>query len=318
MTYPLVSIICLNYNQGNFLADALNSVLEQTYRNFELLIVDDGSTDDSEEIIKHYKRLHPEIEIFLLEENIGNCKAFNIALKAASGKYIIDLAADDILFPQRVELQVKEFEKLDNEYTMCFTGAVHIDESGKVTHNQYKRSESGALKEKVPSGDVYKDVLERYFISTPTMMMRTSHLIEMGGYDESLNYEDFDYWVRFSRKYKFHFLDKILTAKRKVPLSHNFKFEKIGYDKHHKSTLEVCKKAYKLNTTREEHKALSKRIKYELRQAYFTRNYDVALGYSKLLKKIGDFTTPDMLIATLAKRKVNLSGLYKKLKKSNY
>ena len=194
MTYPLVSIICLNHNQGIFLTDALNSVLEQTYRNFELLIVDDGSTDDSEEIIKHYKRLHPEIEIFLLEESIGNCKAFNIGLKVASGKYIIDLAADDILFPQRLELQVQEFEKLEEEYTMCFTGAVHIDEQGKVTNNHYKRSEIGILKETVPTGDVYKDVIERYFICTPTMMMRASHLIEMGGYDEELNYEDFDYW----------------------------------------------------------------------------------------------------------------------------
>jgi len=314
MNNPLVTIICTNYNQGKFLAEALNSVLDQTYRNFELFIIDNNSNDDSEAIIRHYKRLHPEIEIFLLEENIGICKAFNLGLKAASGKYIIDLAADDVLFSDRLKLQVEALEKLDETYTMCFTDAVHIDEKGKILRNHYKRRGNSILVEKVPTGDVYQNILERFFICTPTMMMRTSHLIEMNGYDETISYEDFDYWVRFSRKYKFHFLNKVLTAKRNVEKSHNSKSKELKYEKYHLDTLSICKKAYKLNTTKKEHIALAKRVKYEMRQSYFTMNYDVTLSYSKLLKKLGIFKTPDIIIASLARKKINLSGIYNKLK----
>ena len=315
MNSPLVSVICLSYNQAKFLQNALDSALDQSYRNFELIIVDDGSSDESEEIIKHYKRLHPEIEIFLLEENIGYCKAFNLGLKASSGKYIIDLAADDILLPERIQLQVEAFEKLNESYTMCFTDAIHINEEGNIIKNHYLRNKAGKLIEKIPSGSVYNDIVERYFICSPTMMMRASHLKEMGGYDESLCFEDFDYWVRAARNYNFYYLDKVLTAKRKVEGSLSKKdINDSGYIKYQRDTLSVCKKIYKLNKTKEENKALTKRVKYELRQNYLTKNYKTALGYAKILKKLKEFNTADYIITSLALKKINVSGIYKKLK----
>ena len=199
---------------------------------------------------------------------------------------------------------------------MCFTDAVYIDEDSKTLKNHYKRNSHGNLRQTVPTGDVYKDVLEKYFICTPTMMMRTDHLREMGGYDINLSYEDFDYWVRFSRKYKFHYLDKVLSAKRVVNNSHGKKFSKPGYEEMHRSTIEICKKAYRQNVSKDENEALAKRMKYEMRQCYFTKNYRICLAYARLLKKIKAFNSADALITSLAKNKINVSGLYSKMNRS--
>ena len=73
-----------------------------------------------------------------------------------------------------------------------------------------------------------------------------------------------------------------------------------------------------MNQSREEHLALAKRAKYELRQSYFTKNYNIAIGYAKLLKKLGEFKISDSMIASLAMKKVNISGIYNKLKKPTF
>lgn len=318
MKTPLVSIICLSHNHVNYVADAIESVLNQTYENYELILIDDASTDGTQDVIKDFVTRNPHVKCSMIQQNVGNCKAFNLGLQVAEGKYIIDLAADDFMFPDRVKEQVEAFEKLDENYTMCFTGAVYIDENSNILKNHYRREKNGKLREIVPSGFVYTEVLKRYFICTPTMMMRTSHLKEMGGYDEKLSYEDFDYWVRASRNYKFHYLDKVLTAKRTLSNSHGKKFSLNGYDKMQKSTLEVCKKAFKLNITKEENNALVERVKYELKQSYLTTNYRTCLGYTRLLKKLKALNSADVLIANLAKRKINFSGVYQKFKSKQF
>jgi len=317
MKKPLVSIVCLSYNHVNYVADAIESVLNQTFKDFELILIDDASTDGTQEVLKDFISRNPHIKCSLIKQNIGNCKAFNLGLQVSEGKYIIDLSADDILLPSRLEDQVAAFETLDDSYAMCFTDAIYIDEKSNILKNHYRRDNEGVLREKVPTGNVYKDVIERHFICTPTMMMRTDYLKEMGGYDENLNYEDFDYWIRTACNYKFHYLNKVLTTKRSLKNSHGKKFSKNGFDKMQLSTLEVCKKAYKLNTNIEENEALIKRVKYEMRQCYFTKNYRVCLGYVKLLKKLKNLNSADVLIANLAKRKVNFSGIYQTLKKDD-
>ena len=108
----------------------------------------------------------------------------------------------------------------------------------------------------------------------------------------------------------------VLTAKRVVPNSHGKKFAKTGFEEMHKSTLEVCKKAYKQNTIPMENAALAKRMKYEMRQCYFTKNYRVCLAYARLLKKLKSLNSADALISSLAKNKINVSGLYQKVSKS--
>ena len=106
--HPLVSVICLCYNQGEFINDAVNSVLNQEYSNIELIIIDDHSTDVSTEIIQEIVTKNPQIKAIYNPQNIGNCKAFNIGYYASSGEYLIDLAADDLLDPNRISKGLEE------------------------------------------------------------------------------------------------------------------------------------------------------------------------------------------------------------------
>src|SRR5579859_1537102 len=106
MDQPLVSVICLCYNHRRFVKEAIESVLGQTYKNIELIVVDDCSTDGSVSVIKELIVQNPVIRFIPLNENRGNCKAFNEGYKLSSGKFVIDFSADDVMVSGRIEQQV--------------------------------------------------------------------------------------------------------------------------------------------------------------------------------------------------------------------
>src|SRR5688572_16900954 len=110
MDQPLVSVVCLCYNHAAFVKEAVQSVMGQTYPNIELILVDDASRDNSAAVIEELQRQYPSIKVILLKNNVGNCKAFNQALAESKGAYIIDLAADDILMPDRIKQGVEFFQ----------------------------------------------------------------------------------------------------------------------------------------------------------------------------------------------------------------
>src|SRR5262245_56075887 len=97
---PFVTIVCLCYNQAAFVKEAIDSVLTQTYPNIQLIVVDDASTDNSADIIREIASVNPSLQIILLNENLGNCAAFNRALPSVKGEYVIDFAADDVMMPE--------------------------------------------------------------------------------------------------------------------------------------------------------------------------------------------------------------------------
>src|SRR5688572_7890154 len=129
MERPLVSVICLCYNHQRFVREAVESVLNQSYKNIQVIIADDASTDNSVLEIKALKTENPTVELLLLPNNLGNCKAFNEALKLARGEFIIDFATDDLMMPNRIERQVGFFQRLDSTVGLIYTDAVYIDES---------------------------------------------------------------------------------------------------------------------------------------------------------------------------------------------
>jgi glycosyltransferase involved in cell wall biosynthesis len=285
MKKPLVSVICLCYNHSSYVGEAIQSVFQQTYDEVELIVVDDGSTDGSPQEIRNLLDGLPNVEFLALEENQGNCKAFNQGLKLAQGKYVIDLAADDVLCPERIELGVKALEAVGESYAVHFTDAYFINKKSEMIGSHYPRDNAGKLLIEVPQGDVYADLLARYIVCTPTMMMRKSVLDELGGYDELLAYEDFDFWVRSSRNYNYLYTDAILVKKRLL----NTSLSMTQYTKNSPmlwSTFQVCEKAYTLNRNKYEDEALIKRIRYELRQALLSANYPVARKFLELLQKI--------------------------------
>lgn len=302
---PLVSVICLCYNHARFVEEALNSVFAQTYPELEIIVVDDFSSDQSKEIIKKIIAPHPQVTLLTNEKNLGNCKSFNKALRLATGRYIIDFATDDVMYPYRIEQQVDAFEKLDKSFGVLFTNALNITEEGKQASFHYIDTAH------VPSGNVYKKILQKYFISPPTMMMRRSVLEELGGYDESLEYEDFDFWVRSARKYNYFYLNEVLTKRRLSSYSHSSKFDKKGFDPMAETTYRVIQKAMWLNKNRKENKALVKRIRYELRHAFYIEKFYLVKKYYELLKDMKEKDSVSSILVFLSKMKLPVFSLYK-------
>ena len=134
----LVSVVCLCYNQKPYVKEAIQSVLDQTYKNIQVIVVDDGSTDGSAAAIKEIVSSHPKVLFIELKENIGNCKAFNIGWRQSKGDFIVDLAADDVLHPERIEKQIDFFNQLDSSYGVVFTDAIYIDQK-KINQVNPKR-----------------------------------------------------------------------------------------------------------------------------------------------------------------------------------
>jgi glycosyltransferase involved in cell wall biosynthesis len=277
---PLVTIICLCYNHDRFVAEALESVLEQTYRRIQLIIVDDASTDSSKQIIADFMTQHADAQFISHDTNLGNCKAFNSGLMHARGELVMDLSADDILPPDRVELGVREFDKHDDSFGVQFGDAMIIDETGEFLGYHSDRFPHATI----PQGDVYEAVIGKYFISGPTTMVRKRVLKDLGGYDESLSYEDFDFWIRSSRRYKYLYTPKVLVKQRLVRGAlHEKQFTRKS--PHARTTLAVCRKIMELNRTRSEQAALRSRIHYEIRQAVRRRDVRLARDYLVLLRE---------------------------------
>ena len=281
MSTPLVTVICLCFNHENYVLDSIRSVLNQTYQNIQLIIIDDASTDGSVSVIENFLKTNPDIQFIKQVENTGNCKAFNHTLKFAKGEYIIDLAADDILLPNRIEQGVKTFESHDTDYGINFSDAAYINEKSEVIKHHYTRDSGGRLTTIIPQGNVFIEVLQSYFICSPTTMIKKVVLDELNGYDESLNYEDFDLWVRASRSWKFCYTDKVLVQKRVLSKSHGHQQYKRG-NKQMESTYQVCLKAFKLCENKDEHEALRIRMKYELKHAMWLVKPSLTFKYLSL------------------------------------
>lgn len=255
----------------------MQSVLDQTYGNCELIVVDDGSTDKSVDVIEAFRLVHPHIVFINLKRNVGICKAFNTGLKISHGEYVIDLAADDVLLPARLERGIEVFKGLDGGYGVIFSDADWINENGDhlFFHSSKHPHES------IPKGNVYKELIERYFICSPTMMFRRNVIETLGGYNENLTYEDFDFWIRSSRIFNYYYSPEVSVKKRKLKnsLSHS-QFKVLN--KHNDSTWQVCKKIMELNRTTEEQHALRNRLQYEMRQSIKTLDVALACKYVSL------------------------------------
>ena len=308
MERPLVTVICLCYNHVRFLERALDSVFSQSYPSIELIVVDDASSDDSPVLIHRLLIDRPEVKVIALQKNVGNCKAFNMALANATGKYVVDLSADDVFASHRIEKQVALFESLGPEYGVVFTDAQFIDEQNEPLDTFYARLIRRKLITRIPQGDVYVDVLRRYFISAPTMLVRREVFDELKGYDENLAYEDFDFWVRSARLFKYAFIDERLTFVRKTKDSLSTKLYQPG-DKQLYSTYIVCEKAFALNRTQEEMLALAERIRYELRHAVLTKNMKEAQLFYDLLGRVDSPRWLDKTLMRVGRSAVSVKGL---------
>jgi len=200
MTTPKISVIMSVYNGGKYLREAIESILNQTFTEFEFIIVNDGSTDNSREIIQSYN--DERIKIINNEENIGLPKSLNNALKAARGEYIARQDADDISLPNRFEEQIKYFEK-HPEVMLLGTNAYIINESGKTIRKYICPSN--------PAESLFK--LNQ--LVHGSVMFKKEIIEKVGLYNELLRYvQDYEFWARATKHYEVRSLNSVLYKKR--------------------------------------------------------------------------------------------------------
>ena len=127
----LVSVITPAFNSGRFVSETINSVLSQTYQNWELIIVDDGSTDETVKIVKSFQEKDNRIKLFENESNKGSAFSRNLALRNAKGKWIAFLDSDDVWHPEKLEKQIKFMT--ENNCLFSYTNYSEIDEDSDET-----------------------------------------------------------------------------------------------------------------------------------------------------------------------------------------
>lgn len=185
---PLVTVIMSVYNDEQYVGEAVDSILEQTYQNFELLLIDDGSTDGSKEILGEYATQEP-VTLVQNDENKGLTASLNRGIDAASGKYIARQDADDRSRPTRLERQVEYLES-HPDVGLVGTDAIMIDADGSSVRRRH-----------VPSRPSQSELLEQNHFVHGSVMLRRGLLEAVGGYDELFKYaQDYDLWLRLAKR----------------------------------------------------------------------------------------------------------------------
>ena len=308
---PWVSVICICYNHEPYVEAALQSVVDQAYPNVELVVIDNASTDGSLARIRAFARRHPTVRVIEYQTNVGLCRAFNEGLRQTKGAFVIDLSADDVLLPQRITRQIDLFGKLPDDYGVVFSNAGYIDAGSHLTNYHFPLDARGHSSYNVPTGRIFRQVLASYFICTPTMLMRRSMLDQLGGYDESLSYEDFDLWVRSARDFRYGYVDEVLTHKRRLPDSLSMQVVRPD-NPLLESTLAVCYKAFDRCRTPDEYEALAVRIRTFIRKCFYAEQFDLARRFGQLLRYI---VRPDLLtwsVLLLSRLQIPVNSLYRR------
>jgi glycosyltransferase involved in cell wall biosynthesis len=202
---PLVSIIIPNYNHARFLGDAIRSVLAQTYRPLEIIVVDDGSTDHSGEVAAGFG---DQIR-YIYQTNAGLSAARNTGLRAAKGSLIGLLDADDMYEPNFLETLVAALQA-DPSADGVYCGYRFVDEANRPLPQIENRP--------IPSADLYAALLDGNFFVPESVFLRRRVYDEVGFFDESLRAcEDWDVWLRAASKFRIIHAPHILTRHRVLP-----------------------------------------------------------------------------------------------------
>ncbi len=217
---PKISIQMCTYNRAHFIKQAIDSVLFQTFQDWELIIVDDCSTDNTEEIISSYT--DSRIRYIKNSENLGITKNRNKGLSLSTGEYVAVLDSDDYwIDTNKLSLQ-NEFLDLHKDHTLIGSNMIIVDEQGHTIK-----------KVKYPSSNfIIKNLLlMKNLFCHSSVLYRKEDILNLGGYDVGLAiWEDYDLWLKIGLKYKFANLHQYTTAYRKHNSQSNAMKIKVGKD----------------------------------------------------------------------------------------
>ena len=204
---PLISIIIPVYNGENYIKDSINSALNQTYKNIEIIVVDDGSIDNTSNIVKTFSNK----VIYLYKDNGGVSSALNLGIKKSSGKYISWLSHDDLYLNNKIEEQVNELNKLEDKNTIIYSGYEVINENNDLISaieisqkNEYRYLNNG----------LYAAIM--YYLYGCTLLIPKDVFYKVSLFNEELKYcQDYELWLKiFNNKYKIRYIPKVLVQYR--------------------------------------------------------------------------------------------------------
>lgn len=202
---PYVSIVLPTYNRADLIGDSIRSVLGQTYQEFELIVVDDASTDNTEEVVVSFQ--DSRIRYLRLDENLGAAGARNRGIEAAQYDYIAFEDSDDLWLPNKLEIQMRCFDEDDYGLVYC----TYYLERGNQTIMVPDFHACACNYE----GWIYKELIERNFIGTPTIVMKKKCAQDVGMFCEELrSLEDWEFVLRISQRYKIKFVNQCLVHAR--------------------------------------------------------------------------------------------------------
>lgn len=205
---PKVSVIIPTYNRASTIKEALLSIFGQTYLDFEIIVVDDGSTDNTCQIISELGNQSGKVQ-YIYQDNRGRSSARNLGVSAAQGDYVAFLDSDDFFLPNKLSVQVLTLEK-NFDFGMSYSTFLRMQKNRYVLEN-------AVLSGKRMSGWIYPELLfiKNNIITVPSVMVRTRILKEVGGFDETMHTcEDLDLWRRIARRYKVLQIEQPLAAVR--------------------------------------------------------------------------------------------------------
>ena len=185
MVEPLISVIMPNYNGHRFVEDAIDSVLAQTYRNFELIVVDDCSTDDSLQLIRHKSQIDCRIYVIALEQNAGVANARNAGIAAAKGEYIALIDNDDLWVEDKLERQLQLAQQGAD---IVYCSYDFIDEKGQTIKRPFI----------VPDRTDFNKMLASSVISCSTAFIKTE-LLQNHHFEPEYYHEDYVLWMKLLR-----------------------------------------------------------------------------------------------------------------------
>ena len=222
---PRFSIQVCCYNSEKYLEDTINSIIGQTYKDWELIMINDGSTDKTEEIIKRYIDKGVPITYFY-QERKGFAAARNKALELSRGEWIAILDHDDLWYPEKLAIQSKSIEKFPKA-KIHFSNSEWFRDSGEIVR---KTIENGKLQEGVIKECFNRLLSDGCFIDTETVVIEKEALLKSGRFNEKYLYiVDYDAFIKIAKKFDVYYENKILAKWRMHPKQASQKMKEIMY-----------------------------------------------------------------------------------------
>ncbi len=218
---PLVSIIILAYNHEKYIGDCLESFIAQSYKNLEMMIIDDCSEDKTYSIIESYKEkmeaVFNSVKIQRNMQNLGAVKSLNSMLKIAQGVYVKYFDGDDMILENSLEIMVDTLQK-NSQIAMVHGNVCFCSQDEHYPLKNYKiNTEKKQTDDRVDCN--FQTLLEYDYILSPTVLFRNEIIKKIGVFDEKIVAADWDYWLRIAHDNKFKYIPEELVAYRILPHS---------------------------------------------------------------------------------------------------